>query len=84
MNCSTRAGVRKGKMVTKNFATNKGVTQGCPLSSYLFNMFLEGMMTNAFGDCELAVGVVGITINNLKYADDIVILATSVANLCSV
>ena len=83
MCCSTGARVRKKKTVTRNLATNKGITQGYPLFPHLFNIFLEGFMTDTFGDCELFVGLDRNTINNLIYADDIVILATSVENLQS-
>ena len=43
-------------------------------------MFLERLMTDAFGDCKLGMSVGVNIINNLRYAYDIVILATSVAD----
>ena len=53
------------------FQTTVGVRQGCLLSSTLFNIFLERIMTDALEDHESTVSIEGRTITNLRFADDI-------------
>ena len=53
------------------FRTTVGVRQGCLLSPILFNIFLERIMTDALEDHEGTVSIVGRTIANLRFADDI-------------
>ena len=52
------------------FRTTAGVRQGCLLSSTLFNIFLERIMTDALEDHEGTVSVGGRAITNLRFADD--------------
>ena len=60
------------------FKIVKGVQQGCLLSLYLFNLYTEHIMRNA-GLEELQAGIKkdGRNINNLRYADDITLMAES-------
>ena len=51
--------------------TTVGVRQGCLLSSLLFDIFLERIMTDALEDHEGTVSIGGRTINYLRFADDI-------------
>ena len=53
------------------FRTTAGVRQGCLLSSTLFNIFLERIMTDALEDHEGTVSIGGKTITNLRFADNI-------------
>ena len=53
------------------FQTTVGVRQGCLLSSTLFNIFLERIMTDALKDHKGTVSIVDRTITNLRFADDI-------------
>ena len=53
------------------FRTTIGVRQGCLLSTTLFNIFLERIMTDALEDHEGTVSIGGRTITNLRFADDI-------------
>ena len=53
------------------FRTTVGVRRGCLLSSTLFNIFLERIMTDALEDHEGTVSIGGRTITNLRLADDI-------------
>ena len=48
---------------------------GCGLSSYLFNLILEAMMSFAFKSTEAGVRVGGQTVNNLRFTDDIDLVA---------
>jgi len=56
----------------------KGVYQGCILSPCLFNLYAEYIMQNAGLD-ELQAGIknTGRNINNLRYADDTILMAVS-------
>ena len=53
------------------FWTTVGVQQGCLLSSTLFNIFLERIVTDSLEDHEGTVSIGGRTITNLRFADDI-------------
>ena len=53
------------------FRTTVGVRPGFLLSSTLFNIFLERIMTDALEDHEGTVSIGGRTITNLRLADDI-------------
>ena len=53
------------------FRTTVGVRQGCLPSPTLFNIFLEGITTDASEDHEGTVSIGGRTITNLRFADDI-------------
>ena len=58
------------------FKIGKGVYQGCILSPCLFNLYAEYIMQNA--ELDEAQGGIKISwrnINNLRYADDITIMA---------
>ena len=57
------------------FRTTVGVRPGFLLSSTLFNIFLERIMTDALEDHEGTVRIEGRTIINLRFADDIARLA---------
>ena len=65
---------------TEWLTTEKGVWQDCLLSPCLFNLYAEHIVRNARLD-ELQVVQVGITIggrnNNLRYADDTILMAES-------
>ena len=53
------------------FRTTVGVRQGCLLSSTLFNIFLERIMTDALENHKGTVSTGDRTITNLCFADDI-------------
>ena len=60
------------------FKIGKGVCQGCILSPCLFNFYAEYIMRNARLDKSQAeIQIAGISINNLRYADDTTLLAES-------
>ena len=68
------AKVRTGHATIDWFQIGKGVRQGCILSPCLFNLYAEYIMRNTGLDEEQAgIKIAGRNINNLKYADDIIL-----------
>ena len=68
--------VRTGHGTTDWFQIEKRVCQGCILSPRLFNLNAEYIMRNAGLDEEQAgIKLEGRNINNLRYADDITLMA---------
>eukprot|EP00794_Sanderia_malayensis_P009660 gene9660-biopygen7980 len=65
------------------FQTTVGVRQGCVLSPCLFNIFLEQIMMEALEDYSGTVKVAGQEINNLRFADDIALVAGSKEELAN-
>ena len=57
------------------FKTSAGVRQGCLLSPALFNIFLEEIMSETQSNYYSSISVGGISLWNLKFADDIDLLA---------
>ena len=70
------ATVRTGHGTTDWFQIGKGVRQGCVLSPCLFNLYAEYIMRNAgLEEAQAGIKNAGRNINNLKYADDITLMA---------
>src|SRR6218665_3887821 len=61
--------------LTEWFRVTVGVRQGCGLSPYLFKLILEAMMSFALKSTETGDRVEGQTVNNLRFADDINLVA---------
>ena len=56
----------------------KGVHQGCIFSPYLFNLYAEYIMWNAWlNEAQAEFKIAGRNINNLRYADDTNLMAES-------
>ena len=61
--------------------TWKGVCQGCILSLYLFNLYVEYIMRNAgLDEAQAGIKIAGRNITNLRYADDTTLMAESEDN----
>ena len=66
------------------FQIGKGVRQGCILSPCLFNLHAECIMRNAgLDEAQAGVKIAGRNINNLRYADDTILMAESEEELKS-
>ena len=72
-----RAAVRTAKLTSAWFRVKKGVRQGCNLSPCLFNILAEQVMRKALQGFSGGFKIGGKIITNLRYADDIVLVATS-------
>ena len=58
--------------------TEKGVWQGCLLSSCLFNLYAEYIMRNAgLDEAQAGIKIASRNINNLRYGDDTTFMAES-------
>ena len=73
--------VRIAGEMSEWFNIQKGVRQGCVLSPYLFNIVSETVMRIALEGFQGGVTIGGRKINNLRYADDIVLIASSLSEL---
>ena len=70
------ATVRTGHGITDWFQIGKGVCQGCILSPCLFNFCAEYIMRNTgLEETQAGIKIAGRNINNLRYADDITLMA---------
>ena len=72
------ATVRTDQETTDMFQIGKGVCQGCILSPCSFNLYAEYIMRNAgLEEAQAGIKIAGRNINNLRYADDITLMAES-------
>ena len=72
------ATVRTGHGTTDWFQIRKGVCQGYILSPCLFNSSAEYIMRNAgLEEAQAGIKIAGRNINNIRYADDITLMAES-------
>ena len=77
----SHSAVRVNGSLTDWFTTRVGVRQGCIISPQLFNILLEVAMLYALHDLDIGACMNGTIINNLRFADDIAILAESEEDL---
>ena len=78
------ATVRTGHGTTDWFQIGKVVPQGCALSPFLFNLYVEYIMRNArLDEAQARIKIAGRNINNLRYADDTTLMAESEEELKS-
>ena len=78
------ATVRTERGTTDWFQIGKGVCQGCILSLCLFTLYAEYIMRNAgMDEAQAGIKIAGRNINNLRYADDITLMAESEEELKS-
>ena len=78
------ATVRTGHGTTDWFQIEKRVNQGYILSLCLFNLYAEYIMRDAgLHEAQAGIKMAGRNINNLRYTDDIVLMAESKEELKS-
>ena len=78
------ATVRTGHGTTDWFQIGKGVRQRCISLPCLFNLYAEYIMRNTgLEEAQFGIKIAGKNINNLRYADDITIMAESKEKLKS-
>ena len=80
---STSSSVLLTNQIGPTFCTKVEVRQGCLLSPQLFNIFLERIMQVTLQNHESSIKIGGRPISNLRFADDIDLLAGSEAELQS-
>ena len=84
MYAGQEAAVRTGHETTDRFQIGKGVQQGCTLSPCLFNVYAEYIMQNAgLDEVQAGIKIPRRNINNLRYADDTILMAKSEEELKS-
>ena len=82
LNCLLR-NLYAGQEVTvrtghNNFKIGKGIGQGYILSPCLFNFYAEHIMLNVgLDEAQTGIKIAGRNINNLRYEDDIILMAES-------
>ena len=82
--CRSRATVRTLYGTTDWFKIEKGIQQGCLLSSCLFNLYAEHNMRNArLNKLQTRIKICGRNINNLRYKDNTTQMAESKEELKS-
>ena len=78
------ATVRTRHGTTNWFQIGKGVHEGCILSPCLFNLYAEYIIRNAgLDEAQAGIKIAGRNINNLRYADDTILMAESQQELKS-
>ena len=71
-----KATVKTGHGTTDWFQIGKGVRQGCILSPCLFILYAEYIMRNTgLEEAQAGIKIAGRNINNLRYADDTILMA---------
>ena len=77
-NTRPEATVKTGHGTTDWFQIGKGVRQACILSPCLFNFYAEYIMRNTgLEEARAGIKIAQRNINNLRYADDITLMAES-------
>ena len=70
------ATVRTEHGTTDWFQIRKGLRQGCILSPCLFNLYVENITRNTgLEETQVEIKISGRNINNLRYADDTILMA---------
>ena len=76
-----KANIRIEQETSEEIEIKRGVRQGCILSPILFNLYSEDIVNRALSGQDMGIKINGITINNLRYADDTVVIAETSEDL---
>lgn len=76
-----RASIKVEGRFSEEIEIQRGVRQGCVLSPLLFNIYSEKLFEEAIDNLSEGISINGININNIRYADDTVLLADSAEGL---
>lgn len=76
-----RATVKIGQETSEEMEIKRGVRQGCILSPLLFNAYSEQIILEALENETAGIKVNGVLINNIRYADDTVVIASNLEDL---
>lgn len=68
---------------SEEIAIRRGVRQGCVLSPLLFNLYSATVFNEALENTRAGIKINGNIIKNIRYADDTVIMASSISELQS-
>ena len=84
LHAGQEATVRTGHRTIDRFQIAKGVRQGCILSPCLFNFYAEYIIRNTgLEETQAGIKIARRNINNLRYADDTILMAESEEKLKS-
>ena len=73
-----QAAMKVDGVLTEWFDINKGVRQGCLVSPLCFNLYSEEVMRRSAEELQtVGVKINGRFLNNLRYADDILLVSTT-------
>lgn len=75
------AKIRINGDLSENIQIKKGVRQGCVMSPTLFNIYSEAIFDEVLYDATEGIMMNGELINNIRYADDTAIIASSLKDL---
>ena len=81
---SQEATVRTGHGTIDWFQIRKEAHQGCTFSPCLFNLYADYIMRNSgLEEAQAGIKIAGENINNVRYADDTILMAESEEELKS-
>ena len=79
--CNSTSAVLINNIQGNIFKITVGVRQGCLLSPVLFNVFLEEIMADIQNNHTSSISIGGLSISNLRFADDIDLIARNTQEL---
>ena len=72
--------VKIGSERSESYRTTEGVKQGGVLSPYLFNFFINAMLTECL-EMNIGASIGGVNVSVVSYCDDILLLCTTTTDL---
>ena len=75
------ARVRVDGELTDVVAILRGVREGCVLSPLVFNIYSEEIFKQALEDQEEGIVLNGVSVNNIRYADDTLLISNTLKGL---